>query len=77
MTVQDIADRLGLKPEEIGLISINGVQSELEDVMPPDGRLCFFPPISGGSSAGCQLRIDLIFSVMEECYELLASREPQ
>jgi sulfur carrier protein ThiS len=48
MTVQDIADQLGLKPEEIGLISINGVQSELEDVMPPDGRLCFFPPISGG-----------------------------
>jgi hypothetical protein len=48
MTVQDIADRLGLKSDEIGLISINGVQSELEDVMPPDGRLCFFPPISGG-----------------------------
>lgn len=48
MTVQEIADQLGLKPDEIGLISINGVQSELEDVMPPDGRLCFFPPISGG-----------------------------
>jgi hypothetical protein len=48
MTVQEFADRLGLKPEEIGLISINGVQSELEDVVPPGGRLCFFPPISGG-----------------------------
>ena len=48
MTVQKFADQLGLKPEEIGLITINGVQSELEDVVPPDGRLCFFPPISGG-----------------------------
>ena len=48
VTVQEIADQLGLKPEEIGLISINGVQSEFEDVVPPGGRLCFFPPISGG-----------------------------
>ena len=48
MTVQEIASLLGLKPDEIGLISINGVQSEMEDVVPPDGRLCFFPPISGG-----------------------------
>ena len=48
MTVQQFADQLGLKPDEIGLISINGVQSELEDVVPPGGRLCFFPPVSGG-----------------------------
>lgn len=44
----EIAQQLGLKPDEIGLISINGVQSELEDVVPPNGRLCFFPPVSGG-----------------------------
>jgi hypothetical protein len=48
MTVQQFADQLGLKPDEIGLISINGVQSELEDGVPPGGRLCFFPPVSGG-----------------------------
>ena len=48
MTVQDVANLLGLKPEEIGLIAINGVQSELEDTVPPNCRLCFFPPISGG-----------------------------
>lgn len=48
MTVQEVAILLGLEPEEIGLISINGVQSELEDLVPQDCRLCFFPPISGG-----------------------------
>jgi molybdopterin converting factor small subunit len=48
MTVQEVADYLGLNPDEIGLISINGVQSELDDPVPPDCRLCFFPPLSGG-----------------------------
>jgi molybdopterin converting factor small subunit len=48
MTVGEIARQLGLKPEEIGLISINGVQSELEDKLSTDCRLCFFPPVSGG-----------------------------
>lgn len=48
MNVQEIANILGLDPEEIGLISINGVQSEMEDPVPPGCRLCFFPPMSGG-----------------------------
>jgi hypothetical protein len=30
------------------LISIDGVQSELEDIVQPDSRLCFFPYITGG-----------------------------
>jgi molybdopterin converting factor small subunit len=47
-TVGEIAHRLDLKPEQIGLISINGVQSELEDQVSTDCRLCFFPPVSGG-----------------------------
>jgi hypothetical protein len=48
MTVQDAAALLGLNPEEIGLITINGVQSEMEDPLSPDCRLCFFPYLSGG-----------------------------
>ncbi len=48
MTVQDIAIQLGLDPERVGLIAINGVQSQLLDPVPPGGRLCFFPPLSGG-----------------------------
>ena len=48
MTVQDVAVLLGLDPDDVGLIIINGVQSEMQDPVPPDGRLCFCPPMSGG-----------------------------
>jgi hypothetical protein len=47
-TVQEAVHLLGLNPEEIGLITINGVQSELEDILLPECRLCFFPYVSGG-----------------------------
>ena len=46
--VQEAVDLLGLNPDEIGLITINGVQSELEDTLLPDCRLCFFPYVTGG-----------------------------
>ncbi len=48
MTVRDLAIRLGLDPESIGLIVIDGVQSEMADSVSPNCRLCFFPPMSGG-----------------------------
>lgn len=48
LNVEGIALILGLNPEEIGLITINGIQSELEDKIEPDCRLCFFPHMSGG-----------------------------
>jgi hypothetical protein len=47
-TARDIASAIGLDLAQIGLISIDGVQSELEDFVRPDSRLCFFPHISGG-----------------------------
>lgn len=47
-TVREVANQLGLDPDEIGLIVVNGVQSEMDDLVPPDCRLCFFPPMSGG-----------------------------
>jgi hypothetical protein len=48
MTVREVVDRLGLDPEEIGLIVVNGIQSELEDLLPLEGRVCFYPPMTGG-----------------------------
>lgn len=48
MNIQEVALLLGLKLEEIGLMTINGVQSEMEDLVPLDCRLCFFPYVSGG-----------------------------
>jgi hypothetical protein len=48
MEVRKVADILGLNLEQVGLITIDGVQSELEDELSLDCRLCFFPPMSGG-----------------------------
>lgn len=48
LCVREVAARLGLEPNEIGLITINSVQSELDDLIPPNSRLCFFPFMSGG-----------------------------
>jgi hypothetical protein len=47
-TARLAALRLGLNPEEVGLIVINGVQSEMEDALLPGCRLSFFPYVSGG-----------------------------
>jgi len=44
MTVQEVAVLLGLDPDDVGLIIINGVQSEMEDPVPPDGRCVFVRP---------------------------------
>jgi len=46
--IRELVTRLGLKEEEIGLITVDGVQSEPEDLVHPGSRLCFFPPMSGG-----------------------------
>ena len=46
--VLEIANHLGLNPEEVGLITIDGVQSEMEDSVEPGSRLCFFPYMTGG-----------------------------
>jgi hypothetical protein len=47
-TAGSVATELGLPEGEIGLVVINGVQAELEDPLPPDCRLCFFPYLFGG-----------------------------
>ncbi len=48
VTVGEFVNLLGLKAEDIGLIVIDGVQKELDDLVPTTCRLCFFPPVSGG-----------------------------
>ena len=47
-TVGEVARALGLDPDAIGLITLDGVQSEMDDPVSPDSRLCFFPYVSGG-----------------------------
>ena len=47
-TVRDLARAIGLDPEAVGLITVDGVQSEMDEPVRPDSRLCFFPYVSGG-----------------------------
>jgi hypothetical protein len=46
--VEEVAKLLGLNSEEVGLITIDGVQSEMDDFVEPGCRLCFFPYMTGG-----------------------------
>jgi hypothetical protein len=48
MPVSEVAMHIGVNPEEVGLITIDGVQSWMQDEVPLTCRLCFFPPMSGG-----------------------------
>lgn len=47
-TVRDIASAIGLEPDEIGFISVDGVQSGLDDSVRSDSKVCIFPYITGG-----------------------------
>lgn len=38
MVAPEEIDRLGFSPEEVGLIIVNGIQSELDDPVPPNSR---------------------------------------
>lgn len=48
MTVREVALRIGLNPDEVGLVSIDGVLCEMKEAVPGECRLCFFPPMTGG-----------------------------
>jgi molybdopterin converting factor small subunit len=47
-TARSLAVAIGLDPEEIGMVTINGAHSRLEDPIPAGARICFFPYITGG-----------------------------
>ncbi|HOR01467.1 MAG TPA: MoaD/ThiS family protein [Anaerolineae bacterium] len=48
VSVRDLIARLGVDPEQTGIVTIDGRQCRLDDVVPPACRLCVFPPLSGG-----------------------------
>ena len=48
LPARKLAVRLGLNPNEIGLVVINGKQADMQEEVPMDCRISFFPPLSGG-----------------------------
>ena len=48
ITVADLLTLLGIDPAEVGIVTVNGRQSPMDEIIPADGRVCIFPPMSGG-----------------------------
>lgn len=48
ITITDLAAKLGIDMDLVGLITIDGVQSEAHAVVADNERVCFFPYLSGG-----------------------------
>ena len=48
VVVSDLLTQLGIDPSEVGIITIDGRQSTLDQAIPADGRICIFPPLMGG-----------------------------
>jgi len=48
VAVADLIARLGIDPVEVGIVTVDGRQSNLDEIIRADGRVCIFPPMSGG-----------------------------
>jgi molybdopterin converting factor small subunit len=48
ISVADLLARLGIDPSEVGIVTVDGRQSNLDESIPAQGRVCIFPPMSGG-----------------------------
>ncbi|WP_299392123.1 MoaD/ThiS family protein [uncultured Desulfovibrio sp.] len=48
MTVGELARHIGLPPEEIKIVMVNGRHSEADDAMRDGDRVAFFPAVGGG-----------------------------
>ena len=47
-TVADVVAGLGVPPEEVAIVMVNGVHRDVEHVLAEGDRLALFPPIAGG-----------------------------
>jgi sulfur carrier protein ThiS len=48
VTVADLLARLGLDPSGVGIVTMDGRQSRLDELVPASCRVCIFPLMSGG-----------------------------
>jgi len=47
-TVADVLARLGVDPAEVGIVVVDGRQSNLNELLPASCRVSIFPPMAGG-----------------------------
>ena len=46
--VADLLAHLGIDPEKVGIVTVDGRQSNMDEIVPAGGRVCIFPPMFGG-----------------------------
>jgi sulfur carrier protein ThiS len=47
-TVLDLVTRLGIDPEEVKIVFVNGLTVDLDRVLADGDRVGIFPPVGGG-----------------------------
>ena len=48
VTVADLLARLEIDPAEVGIVTVDRRQSNLDEIIPADARVFIFPPMFGG-----------------------------
>jgi molybdopterin converting factor small subunit len=46
--VADVIAHLDINPSEVGIVTVDRRQSDLDEIVPADSRVCIFPPMFGG-----------------------------
>jgi molybdopterin converting factor small subunit len=46
--VADLIAHLDIDPSEVGIVTVDRRQSNLDEIVPADSRVCIFPPMFGG-----------------------------
>jgi hypothetical protein len=46
--VADLLACLGIDSSEVGIVTVNGRQSNFDELVPANCRVCIFPPMFGG-----------------------------
>jgi sulfur carrier protein ThiS len=46
--VADLIAHLDIDPSEVGIVTVDGRQSNPDAIVPADSRVCIFPPMFGG-----------------------------
>jgi hypothetical protein len=44
----DLITQLDIDPSEVGIVTIDRCQSNLDEIVSADSRVCIFPPMFGG-----------------------------
>ncbi len=47
-TVGEVLKQLGIGPQEVAILLVNGQHAMENDALEPDGVMALFPPVAGG-----------------------------